>query len=76
MSIEKCCVSHKKFDSLRMGRGIGSCDLGVVWAICDGDIKFCEKPDALRKFFFEKGKQKMSGGTTYRLPQARMKDAK
>ena len=27
--------------------GIGYCDLGVIWTICDGDIKFCEKPNVL-----------------------------
>jgi hypothetical protein len=37
-----------------MGPGIGYCDLGVVWAICDGDMKFCEEPDALiRNFYIE-----------------------
>lgn len=42
-----------------MGLGIGYCDLGVVWAICDGDIKFCEEPDALiRNFYIEWGRNR------------------
>jgi len=54
MGTEKGCLFYRKSDNPSMGPGIGYCDLGVVWAICDGDMKFCEEPDALiRNFYIE-----------------------
>lgn len=59
MRTERGCLYYRKSNNLNMGPGIGYCDLGVVWAICDGDIKFCEEPDALiRKFYVEWGKNR------------------
>ena len=48
MSILKKCPSYRDSKSLATGRGLESCDL-FGHAICEGDIKFCEKPDLLRK---------------------------
>jgi hypothetical protein len=54
MGIENKCLFYRKTDNPGMGLGIGYCDLGVVWAICDGYIKFCEEPDALiRNIYIE-----------------------
>jgi hypothetical protein len=52
MGIEKKCMFHRNSDHSGIGLGIGYCDLGVVWAICDGDIKFCEEPDAFISNFY------------------------
>jgi len=43
---------HRNSDHPGIGFGIGYCDLGVVWAICDGDIKFCEEPGAFINNFY------------------------
>jgi len=52
MGIERKCMFYRKSDNRVTGSGIGYCDLGVVWAICDGDVKFCEEPDAMIKNFY------------------------
>jgi CheY-like chemotaxis protein len=48
MPISKKCPFYRDSKSLAMGRGLGHCDL-FGQTICEGDIKFCEKPDLLRK---------------------------
>ena len=48
MSILKKCPFYRDSKSFATGRGLGHCDL-FGQAICEGDIKFCEKPDLLRK---------------------------
>jgi CheY-like chemotaxis protein len=48
MSILKKCPFYRDSKSLAIGRGLGHCDL-FGQAICEGDIRFCEKPDLLRK---------------------------
>jgi uncharacterized protein YuzB (UPF0349 family) len=43
-----------------MGCGIGYCDFDSIWAICDGDIQFCEKPDYLIKNLYDEfGKKRI-----------------
>jgi len=32
-----------------MGQGIGYCDIDGLTAICDGDTRFCEKPDQIER---------------------------
>jgi CheY-like chemotaxis protein len=46
-----------------MGKGLGFCDFDGSQSVCDGDVGFCEKPDALRKHFWDE-KRKEEGGTT------------
>jgi len=46
LNVKKTCIFHRESNHPSLGRGIGYCDLGLVWAICDGDIKFCEEPEA------------------------------
>jgi hypothetical protein len=58
METEKGCLFYRKSDIPSMGPGIGYCDLGVVWAICDGDIKFCEEPDALIRNLYVEWRKK------------------
>ncbi len=48
MSILKKCPFYWDSEGLATGRGLGYCDLSGQ-AICEGDIRFCEKPDLLRK---------------------------
>ena len=57
MKKENCCAFFRDSDNLSMGRGIGYCDLGVVWTICDGDVRFCEKPDALIQYLSDWNKR-------------------
>ena len=46
MSSEKPCFFHRSCHSLRIGVGIGYCDVDNAWVICDGDRRYCENPDA------------------------------
>ncbi|MBS3907216.1 MAG: hypothetical protein KGZ49_09295 [Syntrophaceae bacterium] len=47
---EKICILFRKPESLGMGKGIGYCDIDSSSAICEGDVLFCERPDALKKY--------------------------
>jgi len=49
MGLERHCSFYRGRETLNLGRGIGYCDLDGNQTLCDGDIQFCEKPDALRK---------------------------
>jgi hypothetical protein len=35
-------------------KGIGYCDIEGNSTTCEGDVSFCEKPDALREYFRKK----------------------
>jgi len=50
MSTSGKCKFYRDSEGIGMGRGIGHCDLDGYQTICDGDIKFCEKPDALKEY--------------------------
>jgi len=57
MTQKRGCRFYRDTDSPNFGRGIGYCDLGVIWSICDGDIKFCEKPDEMIRSLCEEWKR-------------------
>ena len=57
MSISRKCSFYRDSDNLATGRGIGYCELKGNQTICDGDIKFCENPDALGKQLSEQESQ-------------------
>jgi len=46
---KKRCLFYRDSKSLGMGRGIGHCDLDGDQTVCDGDLRFCEKPSELKK---------------------------
>jgi hypothetical protein len=50
MGEEKKCPLFRRSESLSMGKGIGYCDIDSSSATCEGDVKFCERPDALRVY--------------------------
>ncbi len=47
---EKKCPLFRKPESLSMGIGIGYCDIDRGSTTCEGDVLFCERPDALKKY--------------------------
>jgi hypothetical protein len=47
MGEEKKCPLFRTPESLSMGKGIGYCDIDNSSTICEGDVKFCERPDTL-----------------------------
>ncbi len=50
MVVEKICPLFRKPESLSMGKGIGYCDIDSGSTTCEGDVLFCERPDALKKY--------------------------
>lgn len=48
MGSEKKCPLFRRPESLSLGKGIGYCDIDSSSVTCEGDVLFCEKPDALR----------------------------
>lgn len=57
MTQKRGCRFFRDSEGIHFGRGIGYCDLGVIWSICDGDMKFCEKPDAMIRVLCEEWKR-------------------
>ena len=54
MGKEKKSPLFRKPESLSMGKGIGYCDIDSSSTTCDGDVNFCEKPDALKQYLRRK----------------------
>jgi len=54
MGEEKECPLFRRPESLGIGKGIGYCDIDSSSTICEGDVKFCEKPDALKQYLRRK----------------------
>lgn len=56
--MDKKCLFYRKLENPAKGSSIGYCDLGVLWAICDGEVKYCEEPHGFIKNFYETWKRK------------------
>jgi len=54
MPISRPCSFYRDSESLNLGRRIGYCDLDCDRTTCDGDIHFCENPDALKQYLRRK----------------------
>ncbi len=52
------CRFYRDAEGAQFGLGIGYCDLGVIWSICDGDVKYCEMPHEMIRIFSEEWKRK------------------
>jgi len=50
MSNQKICPLFRRPEGLGMGKGIGYCDIDSGSMTCEGDVEFCERPDALKKY--------------------------
>jgi len=53
MTISRRCKFYRDSEGTSIGRGLGYCDFDGSQGICDGDMQFCEKPDALKKYLLE-----------------------
>jgi hypothetical protein len=50
MSVFNGCPFHRVSEGIGMGNDPGYCDLDASQTICDGDIKFCEKPNTMEQY--------------------------
>ncbi len=50
MRNQKICPLFRRPEGLGMGKGIGYCDIDSGSTTCEGDVEFCERPDALKKY--------------------------
>jgi len=57
MANKRGCRYFRDPEGLHFGRGIGYCGLGVIWSICDGDVRFCESPDVMIRSLYEERKR-------------------
>lgn len=48
------CPLFRNPESLGMGKGIGYCDMDGDSTVCEGDVQYCEKPDALARYLRQK----------------------
>lgn len=51
------CPFHRDGEVLNKGRGIGYCDFDRNQTICEGDTRFCDKPDTMRDYMLNKSDQ-------------------
>jgi len=51
---EKKCPLHRKSEGLSFGKGVGYCDIGSGSTTCQGHVKLCDKPDALKRYLHTK----------------------
>jgi len=47
------CSFYKDAKCIATGKSIGFCDFNHFESICEGDLRFCEKSDAARKYFLD-----------------------
>ena len=50
MGEEKKCPLFRRPESLSIGKGIGYCDIDSNSTTCEGDVRFCEKQEALKRY--------------------------
>jgi len=56
------CIFYRDSKGIDMGKGLGYCDFDGCQSICDGDIQFCEKPEAMRKYLSDQRGKGKGGG--------------
>jgi CheY-like chemotaxis protein len=56
------CIFYRDSKGIGMGKGLGYCDFDGCQSVCDGDIQFCEKPDAMRKYLLDRKGKEEGGG--------------
>jgi hypothetical protein len=71
MSLGRDCPFYRDSETLQFGHGIGYCDLDCDRTTCNGDIHFCEKPDALRKYQLRQKRKEIQDRTEKELPNFR-----
>jgi len=54
MGEEKKCPFFRQPEILSFVKGSGYCDLDNSSTACEGDVKSCEKPDALKQYLGKK----------------------
>jgi hypothetical protein len=54
MAITSKCSFYRNAENPSLGRGLGFCDLDLDRTTCDGNLRFCEKPDVLRKYILDR----------------------
>ena len=72
MSSIKKCSFYRDSNGIAMGKGLGNCDFDGCQSICDGDIQFCEKPDAMRKYFLDQKGKEEEGAIKKELPNLKI----
>lgn len=54
MGEDKKCPLFRQPEGLSFGKGMGYCDIDSGSTTCEGDVKFCDKLDALKQFLRRK----------------------
>ena len=77
MALERQCSFYRSSETLQVGRGIGYCDIDGCQSVCDGDIEFCEKPDALKEHLLKQENiQKVLNEARKKLPDTKEEEQK
>ena len=54
MGEERKCPLFRRPETLSIGKGIGYCDIDSSSTTCEGDVNYCERPDALKRYLRNK----------------------
>jgi len=68
LSMRRSCRFYRDTGRPNFGNGIGCCDLGVFWSICEGDVKFCEDPNAMIRVLFNEWKVETGRPVVHSVP--------
>jgi hypothetical protein len=63
MLSSKFCKFYRDSETISVGKGLAYCDFDCTQTTCEGDMDFCEKPDALKKYLLEQ--RKREGGPVW-----------
>jgi hypothetical protein len=57
MTGEIKCLFFRDTDAIGMDCGFGYCDLDFDRTVCGGEVHFCERADALRRYLIDQKKK-------------------
>jgi hypothetical protein len=53
VTVLEICSFYRDSKCIATGKSLGFCDLDDFESICEGDFRFCEKSDVVRKYFLD-----------------------
>lgn len=56
--MSEVCSFYRDSKCIATGKGLGFCDFHDFESICEGDFRFCEKSDEVRKYLLDQGEKR------------------
>ena len=55
--MSEICSFYRDSKCIATGKGLGFCDFDDFESVCEGDFRFCEKSDDVRKYLLDQGER-------------------